>query len=101
MSHTYVLTPLAKSDHDDIIAYSVLHHGVDLTLELDLELARTMEDIAEHPQHGYRREELTEGLGDIRFRLVKKQFRIVYRADRTPVQILRILHGARDVRSKL
>jgi len=53
-----------------------------------------LEDIGESPGHGHLRDDLTDR--DLRFKTVFR-YQIIYRPDTRPVQIIRVLHGHRDV----
>ena len=58
------------------------------------ELGRGFQQIARTPWIGHRREDLTNR--DVRFLRIGAYF-IVYRPDPSPVRVVRILHGSRDI----
>ncbi len=90
----YVLTPSAKADLVDIFEYirfdkpKAAKRVIDKIREAIRRLART-------PNIGHVREDLADKT--IRFWPVHS-YLIVYRPETRPLQVLRVLHGARDVR---
>ena len=57
-----------------------------------------MEQLTEFPGLGHRRQELTDR--DVRFYLVNRYF-IVYRIDRVPLNILRVIYASRNIKKAL
>jgi len=81
----FLLTPAAKADLEDISA----------ARRVRARHREAMVRLGHMPQMGHLREDLTsEGL---RFWSVYS-YLIIYRSDTHPVQIVRVLHGARDIR---
>lgn len=98
MSGGYRVLPLAQDDLFSIWVYLADNAGLDVALEYETRFYRTFEQLGERPLIGHMREDLTAR--PVRFWMVTP-YLIVYRADSTPVEIVRILHGNRDVRRLL
>ena len=93
----YVLTPLAEQDLIDIwdhIASANLRAAKRVLERLETAIAK----LAERPRIGHFREDPADRRQ--RFFLVYS-YLIVYRPESRPIQIVRILHAARDVRELL
>jgi len=96
MKH-FILTPSAERDVSEIWDYI----SVDNTEAADRVLAAlesAMVKIAKNPEVGHWREELADKRH--RFLLVYS-YLIVYRYEAKPLQIVRVLHAARNVQSIL
>jgi plasmid stabilization system protein ParE len=94
---TFVLTPLAEQDIGGIWDYIAADNiqAADRVLKaIETRILR----LAANPGLGHWREELTDKRH--RFALVYS-YLIVYRPHTKPLQIIRILHAGRDVRSIL
>ena len=93
----FVLTPRAKQDVNDIWDYIAGDNveAADRTLET---LERAIVSLAKNPGVGHWREEFTDKRH--RFLLVYS-YLIVYRHETKPLQIIRVLHAARDLRGLL
>jgi plasmid stabilization system protein ParE len=90
----FLLTRAAKADLEDISAY-VRRRSPDAARRVRARLREAMVRLGHMPQMGHLREDLTsEGL---RFWSVYS-YLLIYRSDTHPVQIVRVLHGARDIR---
>jgi toxin ParE1/3/4 len=95
----FLLAPAAKSDIFEIWNYYASEVG-------DAELADRMRDeifngiraAARKPGIGHLRRELADE--PLRFWRVRK-YLIIYRSQRKPIQVVRVLHGARDVQALL
>lgn len=89
----FKLTPLARQDlleiqsHFRAVSERLADHVVD-------QLIAMMQDLAENPGMGHRRDDLTPR--DLRFQAVFR-YLIVYRDDHDPITIVRIVHASRDV----
>jgi plasmid stabilization system protein ParE len=93
----YVLTPSAKRDINDIWDYIAADSIEAADRVLDA-LESAMIKLAKSPGIGHWREELA----DKRHRLfLVYSYLIVYRYETKPLQIVRVLHAARDVQSIL
>jgi len=95
----FVLAPVAKVDIAEIWNYYATEVG-------DPKLADRMRDeifdgirsVARTPQRGHFRPDLADE--PLRFWRVRR-YLIIYRSEVRPVQIVRVLHGSRDVRAIL
>ena len=86
----FILTPRAKQDVNDIWDY-IADDNIGA-------LASAMVKLAKTPGIGHWREELT----DKRHRFFPVySYLIVYRTETKPLQIIRVLHAARDLRNIL
>lgn len=101
MSQSYILSREAGQDIDDIVDYSLQHFGIDQTTKLIDALEAAYQRIGEDPTTGHTREELNPERPHLRHHLVMKSFRVIFDPNTTPVGIVRILHSAREVGSKL
>jgi plasmid stabilization system protein ParE len=91
----FILTSRAAQDVNDIWDYIAVDciEAADRVLE-----ERAMYHLAQNPGIGHVREELT----DRRHRFFPVySYLIVYRFETRPLQVIRVLHGARDVQSIL
>jgi toxin ParE1/3/4 len=91
---SYRITPTAERDLRDILQYIVEHDGVDRALHVYEKFVEAFELLGSSPVAGRVRKDLT-GTG-VRWWTVFK-FVIVYDAERSPVEVLRVLHGMRDL----
>lgn len=91
----YLLTPLAR---DDLVAiYETIRHDKPETARRILsEIRSAIRHLAQMPGMGHIRADLTDD-DSLRFWPIYS-FLIVYRSSSRPLQVLRVLHGARDVR---
>jgi plasmid stabilization system protein ParE len=93
----FILTPRARKDVNDIWDY-IASDSIDAADRVLDALDRSMMRIAKNPRIGHWREELADK--QHRFFPVYS-YLIVYRAESKPLQIVRVLHAARDVQSIL
>ena len=93
----YLLTPLAEDDLLDIARY-IANDSPESASRVLNELHQAMTRLARRPFIGHRRPDLAAE--PYRFWPVSS-YLIIYRPDTTPLRIIRVLHGARDVRSLL
>jgi plasmid stabilization system protein ParE len=95
----FILTPRARQDVNDIWDYIYIADdnikAADRVLDA---LERAMLKLARNPGLGHWREELADKRH--RFFLVSP-YLIVYRHETRPLQIIRVLHAARDVQTIL
>jgi toxin ParE1/3/4 len=88
------ISPRARSDLIEIWSYiaedSVAHADVFID-----KLYKTMQAIANRPGSGRRREELAPGILSFTF----GRYIIFYRASLDAMEIVRVLHGARDIQT--
>jgi plasmid stabilization system protein ParE len=93
----FVLTPRAKQDVNDIWEY-IAGDNLEVADRVLDALENAMAKLAKNPSIGHWREELADKRH--RFFLVYS-YLIVYRHETKPLQIIRVLHAARDVQSIL
>jgi antitoxin ParD1/3/4/toxin ParE1/3/4 len=93
----FVLTPRARRDVNDIWDY-IAEDSIEAAGGVLDALEDAMGKLAKTPGIGHWREELT----DKRHRLfLVHSYLIVYRHETKPLQIIRVLHAARDVQNAL
>lgn len=93
----YILSPEAREDLDEIADY-IARDSPKAARRVMEELKAAMVRLAQMPGIGHLREDLSDE--PLRFWPVFS-YLIIYRAERKPLQVVRVLHGARDVRSIL
>jgi len=93
MKPRYRLSHLALQDLEDIGYYIALDNP-DAALELIERFFEMFDRLAEHPELGRSREEFP-GVRSI----IVKPYVIFYRCAKNCIEIIRILHGARDISS--
>ncbi|HXE53853.1 MAG TPA: type II toxin-antitoxin system RelE/ParE family toxin [Tepidisphaeraceae bacterium] len=89
----YVITDSAKADIRAIIGY-VRERSPLASKRVRSRLYSDIRRLAEFPHIGHVREDVT--LQSLRFWCVYS-YLIVYRPERKPIEIVRVLHGARDL----
>jgi plasmid stabilization system protein ParE len=89
----YFLTPGAEEDVSDILAF-VGEDSVDAMWRLKADFGAAFERLAEYPRAGHTRADLATR--DVRFWIVHS-YVVIYRAEATPIEILRVLSGYRDI----
>jgi plasmid stabilization system protein ParE len=89
----YVVTDLARADVHEIVAY-ISKRSPDAAKRVRGELRAAMKQLAEFPGIGHLREDVTDE--PVRFWSVYS-YLIAYRPDTKPLQVLRVVHGARDL----
>ena len=95
---SYRITPKAKDDLFDIWSY-VAADDLEAADRLEAQLVGAFERIASQPDLGHFRRDLTDK--PVGFFLVESNYLIVYDAAAQPVEIVRVLHGARDATSEM
>ena len=93
----FILTPRARQDLSDIWDY-IAQDNIEAADHVLDALERAMLKLAKHPSVAHWREELADKRH--RFFLVYS-YLIVYRHETKPLQVIRVLHAARDVWSIL
>ena len=93
----YVLTSTAKGDVRDILDF-LKTESPTATVRVRTALRDAMRLLAERPGAGHVRTDLADGT--VRFWPVFS-YLVIYRSDTNPIQIVRVLHGKRDVRRLL
>ncbi len=94
MTRSFVLTPSASRDIDGILEYIIEQSGANRALGVYRKLCEGFSRIAEQPRVGHVRDDLA----DESLRVFKVfSYLIIYRPDTKPIQIIRVIHGARDL----
>ncbi len=91
----YRLTRRARTDLLQIWNY-IAEHNIDAADRLREEFRSAFNRVADMPNLGHTREEILDAT--YRFWRVRS-YLIVYRPDAKPLQVIRIIHGARDLKS--
>jgi antitoxin ParD1/3/4 len=94
----YRLTPLAEDDLFDIWSF-IAPHDLAAADRLENALYDACQRVAERPDLGHWRRDLTDK--PVRFFPVRGTYLIVYDPASEPLEIIRILHGARDIPAQL
>ena len=89
----YVLTESAQADVREIVAY-IRKRSPQAAKRVRGELRQAMQRLVEFPGIGHLRLDLADE--PLRFWSVYS-YLIIYRPDRKPLEVIRVLHGARDV----
>ena len=96
---SYTLAPAAKADLVEIWLYYAQEMGdLDLADRIRGEIFDGIHAAARKPRIGHLRRDLASE--PLRFWRVRN-YVIIYRSESKPIQVVRILHGARDVKSIL
>jgi plasmid stabilization system protein ParE len=90
----YRLTPKAEEDFFTIWTY-IAPNNLGAADLLEAELFEACQRLADKPDLGHFRRDLTER--PVRFFTVRRTYFIVYDPASEPLEVLRVLHGARDV----
>ena len=90
----FVLTPAARADLAEISDY-ISKDNPDAASRVRGELRDAMRKLAEMPEMGHTRRDLASE--PLRFWPVYS-YLIIYRPEARPLQVVRVLHGSRDVR---
>ena len=93
MSRSYRLTPEARANVDEIGTF-IAEDNVDAGVRVLEALERAFELLAARPEIGHTREDLTTR--PLKFWAVYS-YLVVYDPLSTPLTILAVLHGARDI----
>ncbi len=93
----FKLSPEAAADIRDIWSY-IAKDSLKAARSIRLNIFDACQTIAEYPNVGRRREDLTDK--PVLFWAIGS-YLIVYNPERRPVEIVRVLHGARDVAALL
>lgn len=98
MSRGFILSVPASRDTDEILEYILNADGPERALHVMNHLYEGLRRISDSRQVGHRREDLTSA--PVLFYRVWS-FMVVYNPDSEPVEIIRVLHGARDLKTLL
>lgn len=94
MNASFALTQSASQDIYDIVDYIHDNSGLNQALRVHRKLVDGFKKIGEYPGIGHIRPELSDE--SVRVYAVFS-FLVIYRPETKPVQILRVIHGARDL----
>ncbi len=97
MSKAYRLTPEAQAGVEEICAF-VAEDSIDAALRVLEEFERAFDQLAATPGLGHKREDLTRR--PVRFWGVFS-YLVVYDPEGTPLTVIAVLHGARDIKRLL
>lgn len=92
------LTPAAEDDLFEIWSF-IARDNVVAADRLEVDFFDTFERLANRPDLGHFRRDLTDK--PVRFFSVRGTYLIVYDPAAEPLEIIRVLHGAREVRTEL
>ena len=90
----FVLSGPASQDLDEILCYVLEQNGPERARHVADHLYEAFKKLADRPGLGHKREDLTAI--PVLFWAVWS-FLVIYKPDTTPLEIVRVLHGARDV----
>ena len=101
VSARYELTPEARADMRDIWNYiAVKNFNPAAADRLWQDIEDACAELAQNPSLGHARRDLTLDRKVLFYR-VRDHYLVIYQKDTDPLQIARVLHGARDVKSEL
>ncbi len=89
----YILAPEALQDLQDVWDF-IARDSPEAASRVQEELFKAFERLAKMPGQGHQRQDLTDK--PVLFFAVRS-YLVVYRPDTSPLQIVGVLHGARDV----
>jgi plasmid stabilization system protein ParE len=98
MRRGFILSGPATRDLDEIFSYVLEDSGADRAWGVVDELHKAFRKLAESPVLGHYREDLTSSpllLWSV------WSYLVIYKPDTKPLEIVRVLHGARDVEAIL
>lgn len=98
MSRRFVLSVPAARDLDEILCYVLDHAGPDRARRVADHLHESFRKLAETPSLGHKRDDLTS-LPVLFWRVWS--FLVIYKPQAKPLEIVRVLHAARNVRAIL
>jgi len=96
----YLLTPLARADIFDVWAY-IAEDNEEIANRVEQAIYEACAFVAEAPKRGHLRHDITKL--PVRFWTLVRypNYSIVYRPEASPVQIIAVLHGRRNLRRTL
>ncbi len=96
----YALTPLAKADIFDIWSY-IAKESEDVATRVEQAIYNACAFLADDPMCGHSRPDLTSRA--LRFWTLTRypNYIIVYRPETSPLQVVAVLHGKRNMRRML
>lgn len=96
---TYEFSPEAENDLIEIAAFIAADNPT-AARKLVADIYEACETLAQMPSLGHRRKDLTPD-PEILFFCVRDYYLVIYRKGTAPLQIARVLHGARDIEDEL
>ncbi|MBM3745644.1 MAG: type II toxin-antitoxin system RelE/ParE family toxin [Acidobacteria bacterium] len=93
----FILSPAAAQDLNELWEF-IAADSVDAADRVCEEIYRAIQRLADMPEIGHSRADLTDK--PVRFWRVRS-YLIIYRPDTVPVEVVRVLHGARDAAALL
>ena len=97
MTLRLVFSESARRDRREIMAYSVEHYGTGQARKLRRYFKNVLIALTENPEMGRRRTELDPSGHSFRYFVVMRIFIIVYRPMEDRIEVVRILHSARNL----
>jgi len=94
MTGPFILTAAAARDLDDIFQYMLEHGGATAALRVHERLYEGFTKVGTSPTVGHVRDDLADEALRV---WVVFSYLIIYRSGTRPIQILRVIHGARDL----
>jgi plasmid stabilization system protein ParE len=98
MKKSYRLTPAAEDDLFEIWAF-IATDNLEAADRVEGDILNACARLAGQPESGHFRRDLTDK--PVRFFTVRATYLIVYDPATDPLEIIRILHGARDIATEL
>ena len=98
MTRRFVLSGPAAQDLDEILSYVLEQDGPQRAQHVADHLYTAFQKLAETPGLGHKREDLTSL--PVLF-WAEWSYLVIYKPDAKPLEIVRVLHGARDVETLL
>jgi antitoxin ParD1/3/4/toxin ParE1/3/4 len=95
---SYRLTPAAVDDLFEIWKF-IAEQNLTAADDVEADLLSNCQRVAERPDLGHYRRDLTDK--SVRFFTVRDTYLIVYDPATMPLEVIRVLHGARDVSAEL
>jgi len=92
------LSPDAERDLDQVFEFVLLNDGIDAAAYVVAGIENACAKVARMPGIGHRREDYTTR--DLRFYTIWSYY-IVYKPDSDPLEIVRVVHSARDISAAL
>lgn len=99
MSPKHFYTPQAEEDLNEIVQY-ILENNIKAALRFVDDVEKTCTELTQMPDMGHIFDTYNLSLKDIRIIRVSKMYSnylIFYRQTRKGIEVIRILHGARDL----
>lgn len=98
MTRRFILSSPASQDLDEILSYVLQHSGPTRVEHVLDGFQHAFDSLRENPILGHRREDLTTSA--VMLYRVWSWF-IIYRFDHSSLEVVRVIHSARDVKTLL